>query len=416
MLNAASESHLIAVLAAMISVLPCDADTKERQVSPNAPLFSEIPGCPGDGSVVPITLEGGEIIVDVTIDGKGPFPMMFDTGSLGAVTPETAALLSLKVEGSDTIRGSGEAAVPVAFARVKEMRLGAAELLDQPMLVLPLPRFVTDRGDRPPLAGVVGYELLARFAARLDYDHRMLTLAPARDFHYRAGGKRAPLAFVDKLPVIPAAVDGIAGKFEIDTGSSAALVLQRKFVEQHGLEDRHPGGLHMKSGGGADGVFETIITRVDRFGVANTDIVRPAAEFPEQGRSGTPLTGVDGSIGFQILRQFVITFDYSREEVWFEGSSAFGTKTVQWKTGFQAAKIDGPDFRVVTVLSDSPAAAAGIKVGDLITAVDGRPAASVGQAEFGDLMRRQDGTSVRLSVVGDGRARSVVLILEELLQ
>ncbi len=58
-----------------------------------------------------------------------------------------------------------------------------------------------------------------------------------------------PLVFVDKLPVAPAAVDGIAGKFEIDTGSSAALALRRKFVEQHGFEDRYPGGLRMKSGG-----------------------------------------------------------------------------------------------------------------------------------------------------------------------
>ena len=295
------------------------------------------------------------------------------------------------------------------------MRLGGAELLEQPLLVLPLPRFVTDRGDRPPLAGVIGYELLARFAVRLDYDHRMLTLTPAPDFRYRAGGKRAPLVFVDKLPVVPAAVDGIAGKFEIDTGSSAALVLQRRFVEQHGFEARHFGGLRMKSGG-VDGIFETIIVRVDRFSIANAEIERPAAEFPEQGRSGSPLTEVDGSIGYQILRQFVITFDYSRGEAWFKRSSAFGTKTVQWKTGFQAAKVSGPDFRVVTVLPDSPAAAAGIKAGDLITEVDGRPATSVGQAEFGDLMRRPDGTIVRLSVVRDGRSRSVALTLEELLR
>jgi Aspartyl protease len=165
---------------------------------------------------------------------------------------------------------------------------GGAELLDQPLLVLPLPRFVTDRGNRPALAGVVGYELLARFAVRTDYDHRMLTLTPAPDFHYQAGGKRVPLVFVNKHPVVSAAVDGIAGKFEIDTGSSAALVLQRKFVEQHGLEARHPGGLRMKSGG-IDGVFETVITRVDRFGIADAEIARPAAEFPEEGRSGTPL-------------------------------------------------------------------------------------------------------------------------------
>jgi C-terminal processing protease CtpA/Prc len=78
----------------------------------------------------------------------------------------------------------------------------------------------------------------------------------------------------------------------------------------------------------------------------------------------------------------VITFDYSRREIWFERSAAFGETTIEWKTGFQAVKA-GDNFRVVTVQPNTPAAAAGIAVGDLITMVDGRPAASVGQAEFG---------------------------------
>ena len=150
------------------------AGAGERHASPDPPPISGIPDRSGHSGVVPISLEGGEVIVDVTIDGKGPFPMMFDTGNLGAVTPETASVLGLKVEGSDTVRGSGEAGVRVTFARVKEMRLGGAELPDQPLLVLPLPRFVTDRGNRPPLAGVIGYELLARFAVTVDYDHKML--------------------------------------------------------------------------------------------------------------------------------------------------------------------------------------------------------------------------------------------------
>jgi C-terminal processing protease CtpA/Prc len=82
---------------------------------------------------------------------------------------------------------------------------------------------------------------------------------------------------------------------------------------------------------------------------------------------------------------------------------------------FQAVKVNGPNFRVVTVLPDSPAAAAGISVGDVITEVDGRPATSVGQGEFGDLLRRPDGTLVRLGIVRDGSARLVALSLKELL-
>ena len=69
--------------------------------------------------------------------------------------------------------------------------------------------------------------------------------------------------------------------------------------------------------------------------------------FLQKVRSGHPSTEVDGSIGYQILRQFVITFDYSRSEAWFERSAAFGTKTVQWKTDFQAVKANGPYFQAL---------------------------------------------------------------------
>jgi len=401
--------------ASVQPALACDADDRGHHDASSVLSQSlALPVSSRSAAVVPISVENGQVIVDVTINGRGPFPMMFDTGGVETLTPEAAAALGLKVEGAGTALGSGEGAIAVAFTRVKEMRLGDAKLPDQTLLVSPLPGFLTDRGARPPLAGFVGYELLTRFAVRLDYGGRTMTLEPTQKFRYRQTGTCLPLGFADKIPVINAAADGIAGTFEIDTGSSSALVLQHEFVEQHGVAARHPSVLRMKSGG-VDGVFETIITRLDSFGIAKSEINRPAAELPSDGKSGLPVTGVDGSIGYQILRQFVITFDYSRRELWLEHSPAFGTKTVQWKTGFQAIKANGIGFRVVTVLPDTPAAAAGVSVGDLITEIDGVPAESIGQAEFGDLMRRPDGMVVQFSVVRDGSPHPVALTLKELL-
>ena len=368
----------------------------------------------GTESVVPVSVEAGEVIVDVSINGRGPFPLMFDTGAVDAVTPETAAALGLKVEGTGTARDSGGDSVSIAFTRVATVRLGDAEMTDQSFAVLSLPRYLTDRGNRRAIAGFIGYELLTRFAVRLDYDDRTLTLRPERDFRYEGKGVRVSLTFNAKTPVVPAAADGIAGRFAVDTGSTGALTLRRAFVEDHGLAARHPSALRIKSIGAA-GPFETILMRLDRFDIAESRIDRPATRFPSIGTQGLPFTEVDGSIGYEILRQFVITFDYARSELWFERSRAFGTRTGQGGAGFQAVRMEGAGFGVTTVLPDTAAAVAGLQVGDLITAIDGLSTVSMTQGEFVERMRRPVGTLIRFGTLRDGKPRPVELTLKDVL-
>ena len=116
--------------------------------------------------------------------------MMFDTGGVEAITPETATALGLLVEGQGTVRGSGERAVSVALTHLQALRLGGAELSDIALPMIPLPQFITDRGNRAPLAGLIGFGVLSRFTVRLSYDEQTLTLTPAGDFRYSGRGER----------------------------------------------------------------------------------------------------------------------------------------------------------------------------------------------------------------------------------
>jgi predicted aspartyl protease len=120
--------------------------------------------------IVPLSVENGQLVVNVIINGQGPFPMMFDTGGVEAITPETASALGLSVEGEGTVRGSSERAVSVALTHLKSLRLGGAELSNIALPVIPLPQFIRDRGNRAPLAGLIGFGVLSRFTVRLSYD------------------------------------------------------------------------------------------------------------------------------------------------------------------------------------------------------------------------------------------------------
>jgi hypothetical protein len=196
--------------------------------------------------------------------------------------------------------------------------------------------------------------------------------------------------------VVPGAADGIEGRFVVDTGSTGALTLRRAFVEDHGLNARHTSALRIKSIGAA-GPFETILMRLDRFDIAGSRIERPAVRFASTGQQGLPFTDVDGSIGYEILRQFVITFDYRRGELWFERSSAFGTRTGQGGAGFQAVRMEGAGFGVTTVLPNTAAAEAGLQVSDVITEIDGLSTVSMSQGEFAERMRHTAAQCARRS-------------------
>jgi hypothetical protein len=368
----------------------------------------------GSEAIVPISIEAGAVVIEASINGGEPLPLILDFGAQDALTPETVATLGLQASGTGVVEDSGGHSAPTSFTKVGSVRLADAQITDLRFLVLPLPQYLTDRGNQTPIAGLIGCELLARFVVRLDYDNRTLTLRPGSDFRHPETEVAAPLLSRDGMPAVPAAADGIPGVFVIDTGSTGALTLGRRFVEDHRIETHHPSVLRIKSVG-ASGSFETILTRIDSFEVAGSRIDRPATRFPTLGGNGLRSTDIDGTMGYEILRQFVITLDYGQGKVWFERSRAFGLRTGQGGAGFQAVRTGGAGFRVVTVVPDTAARLSGLEVGDLIIEVDGRSTISMSLDEMAELMRRPVGTLVHLGTIRNGKFRPIALTLKDVL-
>jgi hypothetical protein len=364
---------------------------------------------------LPLSIENGIALVEASIGESGPLPMMVDTGAVDAITVEAAAAAGLEAEeGVAPARGRAGHDVAAALTHASELKLGAASLREASFLIIELPRYLADRGTRPPIAGILGQEFFTRFVVRLDYQKKRLTLSAPDGFRYAGAGVCVPFALRDRTPAVVASVDGVDALFAIDTGSNSGLVLAPGFVRNNGFDREGAGAIRLSSAA-IDGLVDNVVTRLHRFDLAGATILRPLAQF-RGGRDEIAQDGaISGSIGSKLLQQFVLTFDYARGELWLERSSAFGVKTSGGSTGFQAAKIDGPEFRVMTVIPRSPAAAAGLQVGDVITAIDGTPAAAVGLADLAELTGRPDGTVLRLRIRRGGGEQVVAVTLEELL-
>ncbi len=289
------------------------------------------------------------------------------------------------------------------------MRIGDATLVNQPFLVIPYPYAFYERGDRVPLAGILGLEWFERFATRIDYVGRALTLTRLADFRYSGSGNAVPIRFQEDMPLAPAAADGHAGSFGVDTGNAGTLILFGDFLRRTGLLAKHPGGAAAR-GTGTGGGNTGRVVQLAQFSVGGHDLAQ-IATYLTQMRSGAFSSWTEaGNMGLTVLSRFTPTFDYAHQMLYLD-RVAHPLALPPNRAGFFANKTGPAGFDVFMVKPKSSAAEAGIVPGDRIVRVDGKAAHGVSQADLYDLTTAPAGTRLDLSVEHASAVRTVRLTL-----
>ena len=359
----------------------------------------------------PMRLEGGMLLVEASINGKGPLPFILDTGGHAILTTDAAKRLGLATHGAGSSTGSGPGAMSTAYTRVAHLTLGDADIEDQTFLVMPYPYPFYERGQRTPVAGILGLEIFQRFAVTFDYDHKQLVLQP---FDHGAApppgtGTAVPIFFTDDMPLVDAAMDGRHGVFGVDTGNSGKLLVFPQWAAREGLFSRYENG-SPRPGGGVGGIYISHVSHARSLQLGDARIDDPLIQLTraDAGATGNPTEA--GNIGQDILSRFNVHFDYRRARMYLAPRAQ--AHAANYATaGFAVAKLqEHPDrFVVGWVLDDGPAAQAGLKKGDLITAVNGTRATQLSGRNLRDLARGQpEGTHLQLTLA-DGRIVDVVL-------
>ena len=92
-----------------------------------------------------------------------------------------------------------------------------------------------------------------------------------------------------------------------------------------------------------------------------------------------------GTIGEAIFSRYHVFLDYPHHRIIFEATDHTGEAFPERRTfglTLQALGDDFHIFKVTGVRAESPAAAAGFKVGDIVSSLDGRPAAAFSLADL----------------------------------
>ncbi|HTW74967.1 MAG TPA: aspartyl protease family protein [Steroidobacteraceae bacterium] len=366
-----------------------------------------------DFATIPFTLRAGIITVDVSIDGAPALPFMLDSGSSNVLTPQAAARLHLSLRGSVAVDGVGNQQVTAHLTEVPRYRVGEVELSNQRFVVLPLPPELLDRDHSPPIAGLLGYELLRRFIVRVDYQRGQLTLWRSTREPGSAAGVKVPLEFDERDCFVTAEVDGDAGLFRVDTGDDGALTLLGDFYLGHRVPIELPG--LRSSQGGVGGSVRTLLTRVQSLSIGPFTLDRPLTELHFASAGAFASAQIAGNLGAQIFRNFVLTFDYPHHALYLRKSPQFGAQVPYNRSGLLLdAGADG-GLVVAAVDDASPAAEAGLRLRDRLLAVDGRAVRSRDFAQVTRQLSRPAGTQLMLDVLRRGAHLRLQLTLQELL-
>ena len=284
------------------------------------------------------------------------------------------------------------------------MQIGDLVVNDQTFYTADLPQ------DGAPVL-IVGYELLRRFAVRIDYQNQRITIYDGPGFHYSGPGTAVPLELQKNGNglFVQATIGEASGRFILDTGNEFGFSLTTGFTQTNHLVQALGAHFLAYNGRGFGGPSpEAYLARVSTLRIGDVPAPSVIAHLT---------TDPFGKIrpgrqhGQSILSKFTEVFDCMRGRVYFERTANSDRPEVFNLAGLIFDSF-GHGLQVMTVLPGSPGAQAGLQTGDMITSIDGKPP---GDEVNSPPFLQPPGTELHLTVQHGSEIREVSLTLKEIL-
>lgn len=279
-------------------------------------------------TIAPMHMRGLMPVVEVKLNGQGPFAFMIDTGAGMQADIDTSVAERLKLQPSGSaVNGdpSGENDREVATVTIDSITFGEDRAGNEfagatrkrrvsvstntvefrNVTAVVRPQRITK--DYPAVDGILGFALFRDYLLTLDYPAMRVTLQQG-DVPAANGADILDFEIENRIPVIELAVGKIRVPAHLDSGNFVAgFILPEEIVEQLPLLSQPV------IVGGARSVSNRIELRQAQISgtirIGSFDFPQPMITFPALSET---------NVGFKVLRDFVVTFDQKNRRVKFE--------------------------------------------------------------------------------------------------
>lgn len=302
-----------------------DITSRTTNVSVNRPIdaavFAPLEPTVLDASApvtLPLLFGDGHVFVRASAAGK-PLLLLVDSGSQGIfLDTHAAARLGLKTQGTLEIRGAARTA-GAGVAALDRIDLGAAALPVHVVSVADLSA-VTYLG--ATVDGILGYPFFA--ASEVRVDPQRMTMTVAKPGSIPALGIALPIDTDRELPEVVARVnDKVDGRFLVDTGNSAELLLFHAFLQAHPGLVFYGAARSFAQNRGVGGSSAAVPAFVDRLTLGPFNLYNRYANVMLADRGAFADGNDAGNLGFGSLRNFVFTLDLAAQTLYLEKTASF---------------------------------------------------------------------------------------------
>lgn len=380
------------------------------------------PRASSDNSAIktPFDLYGNNILIQISINNSQPIWCVFDSGAnVNVINERTAKKLGLAIKGSSTLDANGGTANG-SFVENTTIAISNAKATHQTIFAVPLDALAEYSGR--DVQGIIGNNFIQNFVVEIDYANRTLIFHDPQAFNLADDPDALELENRDGNPFIKAQIslDGktvITDSFEIDTGSNGIFSIYRPFAEKHRVLQKIPKTDTAEGIGGAGVGGETkyLDARIRSITLGKYSIKQPIISI-SQGAESSGIIFETGFIGTDLLRRFTVILDYGSKRMRLIPNADFNEPFEADMSGLELV-TKANNFKIVKikkVRATFPAAKAGLREGDEVLAVDGRPAAVYGLDKLSKMFK-QEGKKYKLLVKRDGKLINVKLKMKRII-
>jgi hypothetical protein len=368
---------------------------------------------------LPFHYRRGHVWVSLSVNGAPPAEFILDTGAFNTCLDRSyARSLGLSAEGEHVAEGVGGYDT-FGFTQLRSLRWAvsstrAVVLPDLRAGVIELQEGMSSV-EWGRTAGLIGYDVLSRFTLDLDFDRQVLTLYDPATYVHTGPGTPIPMTLRGNVPTVEAKLNGrCKGTYIVDVGNASVLSVGADQVLNCGLlNTRHKEVQHWV--GGIGGAFVENVCRLDSLELGPFRFMEPVAGLTTHHQGGAGSKEIQGNIGTTVLERFRCTFDYAHGTLWLEPGARYAQREAFTRSGLWFTRWAGVVV-VVGVVRHSPAEDAGLKVRDVLRAINGRAIESWTPEQLDALLQDGNaGTVVKLTYERELHEETVELTLADVL-